>query len=227
MMERGQAYCEAGTNRIANRKLLGDRLQNDSQCRPARIDNPGTDFWHFSWRGYYSGEYMMQDYSGAMQFNRQNKILSDQSLKNFAALPWRMLSISEDAQAKITDFQSAVPVNVNCVSYGTTRIHHRVNISSGSLVVENELYWLGWDAELINGNNMPVVIQAIDVKGFRGWNLPAGKYDMIEKYTTPYKTLSLAVTFFGLLIWLGVLYILWKHRMPFNLRETCDDSKSH
>jgi hypothetical protein len=216
----GQAYCETASNRISNRKLLDNRLRDGNGCRTARVNNPGTDFAHFSWRGYYSGEYMMQDCSGSMQFKRQQKILSDSSLMNFSALPWRMVAVPNETQINTMNFQGTMLANVKCMNYGTTEIRHVVDISAPGLVVENELYWLGWEAKLINlSSKNPKVIKAVDVNGFRGWYLPAGKYDMVETYKTPYKNSSLSLTFFGLFIWLCILCILWKHRMHFKFKR--------
>lgn len=216
----GQAYCEAASDRVVNKKLLDNRLTNNDQCRIARVNNSGNDFAHFSWRGYYSGEYMMQDSSGPMQFKRQQKILADTSLMGFAVLPWRMVSIPDATQINTIDFQSAILVNAHCVSYGTTEIHHTVDISIPSLVVENEIYWLGWQAELINLNNKEhEIIKPFDVNGFRGWYLPAGKYDMIETYKMPYKKFALLLTIFGFLMWLYLSYSLSNYRIQFNFRR--------
>jgi hypothetical protein len=225
-MEQGQEYCETASNRIANRTLLGQRLENNSECRPARINIEGSDFLHFSWRGYYSGEYMLQDSSGPMQFRRQQILMSKTSFVNFATLPWHMVTIPKinniDDIANIDeiDFQSAISANAKCISYGTTEIHHTIDIQTPSLVVENEIYWLGWQAKLINTNNKAYEdINAIDINGFRAWYLPAGKYDMIETYKTPYKKRALLLTIFGLLIWLCLPYILWNHRIQFNFKR--------
>jgi hypothetical protein len=216
----GQEYCETSSNRIVNRTLLGERLENNSECRPARINIEGADFLHFSWRGYYSGEYMLQDNSGPMQFRRHQILMANTSLVNFAILPWRMVSIPDESQINTIDLQSAIPTNAKCISYGTTEIHHTIDIQTPSLVVENEIYWLGWQAKLINADNKAYeAISAIDVNGFRGWYLPAGKYDMIETYKTPYKKRALLLTIVGFLIWLCLPYILWNHRIQFNFKR--------
>jgi hypothetical protein len=228
-MIKGQAYCETQSNRVANKKLLDKRLTTSTgECRAARVNIEGEDFAHFSWRGYYSGEYMMQDYAGSIQFKRQKKILADTSLTEFAASPWRMVSVPDKTQINAIDFRNVMPVIAHCVSYGTTEISHTVDMATPGLIVENEIYWLGWQAELINLNNQEhEIIKPLDVNGFRGWHLPAGKYDMIEKYTPPYRKLSVSVTFSGFLVWLGVLFILWKDKIPFNLKRLRSDSKNH
>jgi hypothetical protein len=219
-MKEGQAYCEAASNRVANKKLLDNRLANTNECRQSRVNNPGGDFAHYSWRGYYSGEYMMQDYSGPMKFNRQQKILANTGLTDFAALPWHMVIIPNEVKYNTIDFQSAIVANVKCISYGTTEIHHVVDVPIPSLAIENEIYWLGWQAKLINlNNNEHEFIKPIDVNGFRGWYLPAGKYEMVETYETPYKKSSLSLAILGGLIWLSVLYVLWDYRIQFNFKR--------
>ena len=218
-LSQGQVYSELAMNLANDRKLLGVRLNTTNECRPARLDI-GPDGNPASIRGYYSGEYMMGDYAGSMNFRRQQKILSDISLKSFAAMSWRMVLIPDKIKADPKYFQAAVRVKAECLNYSTSEIKLAIDMQNSHLVVENEIYWLGWEAELLNSIVKPSkIIKAVDVNGFRGWFLPAGKYVMIERYKAPYLNLALMLTFFGVMIWLCVVLVLWKCKITFSLKE--------
>jgi len=205
----GQAFFEQNIKTITNKKSLIKQVVNTETCRPARIDSPGSDFLNFSWEGYYSGNYMMQDYSGPMQFNRQQKILSNNLLKRFAVMPWRMVRVTDETEMKEHELYSAANIGVECLRYGTSKLDISVNIPVPSLVVENEIYWLGWEAKLIDETGATIkVLKAINIDGFRGWKLPAGKYLMSESYSTPYMKIAMILSLIGLFMWIFVLVLL-------------------
>jgi hypothetical protein len=132
-----------------------------------------------------------------------------------------MVVIPDKTKIESVNFQTAADAKIDCIHYGTSQIQLFVNMESSNIVVENEIYWMGWEAELVGlSSKGRTIIKAVDVNGFRGWNLPAGKYQMIEKYKTPYLASALLSVFFGFVLWLCMIFTIYKGELLFNTKES-------
>ena len=77
-------------------------------------------------------------------------------------------------------------------------------MESPKLLIENEVYFPGWQATLIEESGQKV-IQAIPVNQlFRGWLLPAGQYQMIAKFSFPDQSLYVFISMVAVMLWIIV-----------------------
>jgi hypothetical protein len=73
--------------------------------------------------------------------------------------------------------------------------------------VENEMFWPGWSMQAGT-----VRVQAHSVQGFRAWELPAGHYRAVARFTPPYRLLAWLVTAAGAAGWMLLSLLIWKRR---------------
>jgi hypothetical protein len=105
-------------------------------------------------------------------------------------------------------------------SYGMDEIRYQIKLAAPALLVENEIYFPGWQAVLIDGEGQKVV-QAIPVNQvFRGWALPAGQYQMIAQFSFPNQTMYILISLLAVILWgmlslgrLGVFHKSLKRRV--------------
>jgi hypothetical protein len=200
-----QARFEYGIGKFEETRAgLRKRLQEGVSCRPARTDIPRSRYSDKPWRGYYTGDYMMEDYAGPMHLLRQQNIWASPALRSFALQPWRAISFAPgviiNPQMLPVSEHSAV---MTCIHYGVSDISYRVNTSGPVLVIENEMYAKGWQAKLFNDQGAQVnIIEAQDIYGLRAWILPPGQFRMEATYQTPHRTQGYALASLGLIAWL-------------------------
>jgi hypothetical protein len=173
--------------------------------RPARVDLSEKEY---AWRGYYSGEFMMRDWSGPMQFNTQQHILASPDLTDFARQPWTALWHNPEAKLSWRQLESC---DVEPLKYGTDRIEYRLRATSPGTYVVNEIYFPGWVAAATNldtGDMLKLFPSNVD--GFRGYEIPAGNYEIIESFDTPHRSESLVLAALGLCVYVGLVYLVIK-----------------
>ena len=206
------AWVEEATGKFVDtEKALAARLLKTDDCRPSRIDIPELNWIMRPWRGYYTGKYMMEDYSGPMKFVRQQQILASPSLRAFASRPWVAVDLLETGSFGDGLLMEAPLAPVSCIRYGTTRIEYRVDLPQPRFVVENELFWKGWSATVFSLDGRAIeILEPINVKGFRGWRLPAGNYTLVATFETPNRNWGRLVTAVGVFLWLGLGVLLWR-----------------
>jgi len=91
--------------------------------------------------------------------------------------------------------------------YGINEITYKVSLEEPKLMIENEIYFPGWEATLIFSDHEEEIwpMEVNDV--FRSWVLPAGDYEMNATFQFPnllnYQILSLG-TF---TLWIIILFI--------------------
>ena len=184
----GQLYFNNNINSIISIRNSFDKNPKSDTCRPGRKEIMGASFNDFSWQGYYNKNFMLYDYSGPMQLLRQQKILTNPILNRFANKEWTSLKLPLDINSYDMNKNIENLNNFVCIKYNVNSLTHLINNFQISTWVENEIYYSGWTASLYdteNGNFL-LSLSPIDIDGFRGWNLPAGKYTMVEVYEQPY-----------------------------------------
>jgi len=189
------------------RGSLVARLAQPPACRPARIHVAATDIGAVPWRGYYTGDYLSQDYAGAANLARPRKIVFDKDLYRFALQPWTALVLTGKPDAPPQQVVAGPMAPVQCLHYGTTQLEYQVTLSQPTTVVENELYWPGWTAQ-VPGRR----IAALDANGFRAWALPAGQYRMTADFRPPWRREGMLVVALGALSWCALLVMLARNR---------------
>lgn len=188
-------------------KALRERLNSPPACRPARVDMPATRTDQVAWRGYHTGEYMAQDATGPAHLARFQRIAQDSSLYTFALKPWTALALPQGTPFTPQDMTQGEAVKVHCRRYGTTRIEYDVDLERPTRVVENEVFWPGWTAQ-VNGKK----ITAFDAHNMRGWELPAGHYKMVATFESPHRAKAVLSGLFGLFLWLVLLILLIREK---------------
>jgi hypothetical protein len=206
----GNAQIEANIGKLVDsRKTLTARLQGNEGCRPQRTDISESEPLKKPERGYYTGDYMMEDYSGPMKFLRQQQILTSLPLRAFVGRSWMAVNVPDASAFEDSLLVERSPSSVSCIRYGTTRIEYRVELSQPQFVVENELFWKGWSAQMFGVDGASIGrLSPEDVKGFRGWHLPAGSYTLVAAFETPNKNVGMLVTATGALTWIGLGWLL-------------------
>lgn len=198
----GASWLEArlGSSLKDARKSLTARLATPPACRPARTHIAMVDYVDIPWRGYYNGQYMSQDYAAAANLRRLRAIAQTPPLYEFALRPWTAVLLPSK-MASPQEMVDASRAPVQCVHYGPVEQEYRVNLQEAATVVENEVYWRGWTANIAGRP-----IEAIDANGFRAWSLPAGQYRMVTRFRAPWLAHGVAVSVLGALSW-GVLLL--------------------
>ena len=192
-------------------EALVSRLTSDT-CRGARRDMPPPLIERAPWAGYYTGEFYLQDH--AVQLAPQRKVLADPALKSFAQLPWRMVALPDgSALATADQLAAAIPASgATCLAWDTAAATYVVELAKPQLLVENEIFWDGWSATLVCRagclSGATLDLRAIAVLGFRGWQLPAGRWEMRTHFVPPHRTLAWSVTLGGLVAWLVLCWQL-------------------
>jgi len=91
--------------------------------------------------------------------------------------------------------------------YGINDINYKVSLNEPKLMVENESYFKGWTATLYFPDREEK-LKAIEVNdAFRGWNLPAGDYEMKANFQFPNYITFQMISLSALAIWITVLTI--------------------
>jgi hypothetical protein len=179
--------------------------------RPARVDRKRADF---SWAGYLDGTYQMIDYGNTV-LNARAALEKDEVLRNYMLQPLTPLvfqsadSVSLDV---VRNRLSQGPVaakqqwDVIPAEYGVNTIAYKVTLDAESTIVENEIWFPGWKAKLMRGQDVAEQTNAIDVdKTLRAWRVPAGQYRLVTEFKTPHLAACGILSAIGVLIYLAVL----------------------
>ena len=206
----GLLWVEAHAGKFAEtRPQLLAALESES-CRTVRKDVIGTE-QGFAWNGYYTGEYFMRDYSGPLKLARHMSILKSDVSRAFAQAEWKMVALPHvvPPKAGILDLDGAHPIDATCINSGTASELIRFHLDEPALVVQNEIYWDGWTAQLscidCQPGQQPVQLIAQEAGGFRAWQLPAGSYDMKAQFKMPYRGAALVAAALGVMLWILLL----------------------
>jgi hypothetical protein len=197
-------YAQRFGNPSKENTVLLSRIQG-LPSRPERNNNYKGH--KFGFIGYLTGEYMIEDYSGPMQFKRQKQIISDSNLLAFALQEWIAVEIDQaasTAQIQIIDSLKSSS-KVQQTKYALNTIAYQIKADSSFSFVENETYFKGWSAVLTNKKGESSTIYPTEKNGFRYWNIPAGEYQMNATFTMPFFKMSAYISIVGLIGWLFFL----------------------
>lgn len=177
---------------------------NGQDFRKERI---GEEKRPYSYKGYYDGSYMMNDYGASMHLKLHDNIRNNPILKSFALMKWTPIygdidDIKEENIKKIVDF-------VKLEKYKTSEIVYSFTTSKEMSFIENEIFWNGWEGKIIDekGNDIQK-IRPENINGFRKWQIPKGNYTLITNFNPPHQKKSIYLSLFGLSLWILFLYYL-------------------
>ncbi len=206
-----------------------DRLPSS---RPARTLPPVSDF---DWGGYIDGRYLLGDKAGAIGFLMADKLVrGDKVYEQYMRMPWTPILLdagsiqastsqvelaSADVARALTKSAEDPTGTVTQMYYGVDNINYKLSLSRPTLLVENEIYFPGWEADL-NLTDGTRHVQAIAVnQAFRGWLLPAGDYQMKAHFQLPglaiYRLISLA----AFVLWAALVVIAFARPGPRQKRD--------
>ena len=186
------------------------------RTRPAR-EETGHPAW-YSWAGYLQGRYMMADKAPCLLLGTA-KISQHPVYKEFMSREWTPLilpaprtrseAIAMTIGAHVFDDALAQPEQkppaIQQTRYGIDEITYRVSLARETLVVENEMYFPGWEANLdLPGGRRR--IPAVEVNGvFRSWVLPQGTYSMVARFRPHHLVAYRGISLASLMLWLLLL----------------------
>ena len=94
--------------------------------------------------------------------------------------------------------------------YGINDITYQVSLDEPKLMIENEIYFPGWKAELIYPqHSVPIKALAVN-NAFRAWNLPAGDYEMKANFEFPNLAVYQIISLSAFVIMITIIIIYWK-----------------
>ncbi len=186
------------------------------RTRPAR-EETGHPAW-YSWAGYLQARYMMSDKAPCLLLSA-SKVSRNPVYEEFMSREWTPLILpaprtrSEAVPVAIGArvFDNALaqsgrkPPALRQTRYGIDEITYRVSLAREALVVENEMYFPGWEAilDLPGGRRR---IPAVEVNGvFRSWVLPQGAYSMVARFRPHYRLVCRGISLASLMLWLLLL----------------------
>jgi hypothetical protein len=163
----------------------------------------------FSWASNMYGRYLMQDHGSAV-LKVRDRVMAVPELRDYMLQAWSPILLPEAHPETLARFSpsGAGDPSVGAatqLSYGLDRIEYEVALLRDTLLVENELYFPGWTAEL-EGPGIRTSLEARPVAGaLRSWSLPRGRYRMTARFATPTKAGFRLVTVAAIALWLGLL----------------------
>jgi len=94
--------------------------------------------------------------------------------------------------------------------YGINDISYKVMLKEPKLMVENEIYFPGWHADLIFPDKI-IKIPASAINGvFRAWLLPAGDYIMMAHFDFPRLIMYQSITIISAVVWIFIVVRYWR-----------------
>jgi len=177
---------------------LNEVLDEHLSSRPPR--SRAGDEVAIAWRGYLGGEFMADDYGGAV-LRARRAVEQDPELRSFVEGPTRLVAhtcmASTCASADVGHVSvaeagpGAVNFNWQPIGYGRSKLRYHLTLPSSGVVVESELFSEGWRARIGDGDWFkPIEING----GLRGWLLPAGDYELELGFSTPLLEVGLVLS---------------------------------
>jgi hypothetical protein len=186
-----------------------------------------------SWNGYLNGEFLTRDDNGAILVARRI-VERTPDLITFMRKETSLVAIacSTGVCYNASGSDANVPPEAlkastepwftwHPVIFAATSLHYHVNLAEPALVIENELYARGWQA---NVDGSAVAMPPLRVNGaVRGWPVPAGEHDLYLTFETPGLELGIRVSAIALLLYCVVLAAGW--RVWLSRKETIADTQ--
>jgi hypothetical protein len=203
----------------AGGRLVASRIfRNIPTSRPSRTVPAGL----VRWNGYLDGRYVTTDLTPNV-LPAARAVRSNTLYQRYMLMEWSPLLLDARQaergtphlavpESEIADsLGNAKPIGAGTVKqtrYGVNDIVYQVSLSQPRLLVENEMYFPGWQARLSTPDAR--TIQSIAVNGvFRSWLLPQGDYTMEAHFVFPYLLGLRLVALASLLLWLSVVLVRW------------------
>lgn len=219
------------------RLLTYEIIGNLPTRRPARTEM--KDFLDYSWEGYITGKYTLYPYPLRNLLTNAFRASQNPKYKKFMLKEWTPLLLDLES-LHVDPKRDTVTINdqvmfspsenfsfpvVHQTKYGINDIQYEISSSTPFLMIENEIYFPGWRAELtsINGESHIRAIAVNDI--FRAWALPAGDYKMLATFQLPHKNIFRGLSIIALLSWVSIIF--WLKRLWVVRIEVSSESKAN
>jgi hypothetical protein len=94
--------------------------------------------------------------------------------------------------------------------YGINDISYKVTLKEPKHMVENEIYFPGWQADLIFPHKEMKLQASVVNDVFRAWLLPAGDYIMIAHFHFPNLIIYQSITIISFGVWIFIIVRYWR-----------------
>ena len=190
-------------------------IENTPEVRPERITKKELN--ELSWAGSLTGNYMMKDQNRHFILSSRSNVEANDIYKDYMFMKWtpilldvpsyienNIIFLEDEIFTQLDNYQNTSVVQTH---YGINDIIYKVSLNEPKLMIENEIYFPGWSATLIN-TEKEIEISSININdAFRGWILPAGDYQMKASFQFPdlikYQIISLS----AFIIWVVMLVV--------------------
>ena len=183
--------------------------------RPERMNI--ADIHEFSGRGFFSDIFVLRGLDGGVQLRRQVNVLWSNRLRlvpspiqglvrflqgaSSAILLRRgadeqVVTEAVEQQTKLVGQAPHMSPGIEINGYGDTKLVYDVAIDTPQVLVENEIYWQGWTATMVDPASHQEIGRLTPVERLgilRTWELPAGRYQLLVEYHEPHMRLALAL----------------------------------
>ena len=182
--------------------------------RPARNDSDGL----YRASGYLQGDFLVADFGAAAGLRARDAMTRDRRYLSFMCLEWTPLVLeappaTSGTGAAGTDIEipmlwprmrkSGPDPRILQESFGIDWARYRVDSDQPFLLVENEVYFPGWELRREGGGAAPQPQPAVRVnENLRGWILPAGRYTFETRFRLRGFRLFAAVSAAAWVAWL-------------------------
>jgi len=179
--------------------------------RPARTEGDGR----YLASGYLTGTYDVGDFGGSVLRARKASAKNG-TLLAFMRREWLPILVESPPRPEVDEIviadltaraaAAAPDPRVRQTSYGLDRVRYRVSTDRPLLLVENEIYFPGWTAR-VGGDDL----DSVRVNGgFRGWQLPAGSYELDTVFLIPHLRGLALTTAVAWAVWLVLVVPFWR-----------------
>jgi len=219
-------YEEQFMNLIEDDKLVTFGIfENMPSERPEREITPNKAA--FSWKGYLTGKYMMQDSVQGARLKPRAIVESNEIYTEYMLMKWtpilldpNSIQIENDGislnENTFTNLKSSYEDYIKQTHYGIDDITYEVSLGEPTLLVENEMYFPGWKATLIYPDKEVEIESLVVNKVFRSWLLPTGNYEMKANFQFPNLILYKMISVIAFVIWVSLVIIYCRKGKIYN-----------
>jgi hypothetical protein len=173
-------------------------------ARPARRPH-GMDTYRSS--GYLLGDFDLADW-GNLVLRARQVVEQDPALASYMREPWRPILLDPAAAPPSLNAANAAGL-VRQTSYALDYIDYEIVLPAPARLVENEIYFPGWTAELSTAPGAPLAAGPV-AGALRSWQLPAGRYTMQARFAFPGRKRNLAVSLVGWTLWIAAVFAAFR-----------------
>ncbi len=188
--------------------------------RPARNESDGL----YRASGYLQGDFLVGDFGAAAGLRARDAMTRDRRYLHYMCREWTPMVLEAPPAATATATTGSGPTDVEFPflwlrmldsgpdprilqeSFGIDWARYRVDSDQPFLLVENEIYFPGWELKREGGPAAAAPQPAVRVnKNLRGWILPAGRYSFETRFRLRGLWLFAAVSAGAWMAWLAWL----------------------